>query len=132
MAGGVRPERVQEAIRQEVSNIVQFELRDTRLGFVTITNVDLTKDLRFAKIYCSVLENEKKKSTLAALKSAKGYIKSIIGDRIKLRFTPEIVFELDESYDHTRNVQDILNKINAEKKERGDVDKEGNRDNKES
>ncbi len=130
MAGGVRPERVQEAIRQEVSKIIQYELKDPRLGFTTITEVNLTKDLRFAKIYFTVLEDNKKKSTLAALNSAKGYIKSLIGERLMLRFTPEIAFELDKSFAHTQDIYHILDKINKEKEEKRDVDKKGDRGDK--
>ena len=130
MAGGVRPERVQEAIRQEISRIIQYELKDPRLGFTTITQVELTRDLRFAKIYFSVLEKNKRKSTLMGLKSARGYMKSLIGERLKLRFTPEIAFELDRSYEHTRDVCDILDKIKKEKEEKGDVDKKGNKGDK--
>ena len=73
-----RSERVQEAIRQEVSRIVQLEMKDPRLGFITITKVELTKDLRHARVYFSVLgENKDKHLTLKGLNSAKGYIKEI-------------------------------------------------------
>lgn len=111
-----RSERVQEAIRQEISRIVQLEMKDPRLGFITITKVELTKDLRYARVYFSVLgEDKDKKLTLKGLNSAKGYIKGLIADRIKLRFAPEIAFRIDESIEHTRHIDDILNKIRKEK-----------------
>ena len=117
-----RPERVQEAIRQEVSKIIQDEMRDPRLGFLTITGVVLTRDLRYARIYFSVLgEDKDKRLALKGLKNAKGYIKGLLADRIKLKFMPDIEFKIDESFEHTRHVYDILNKI---KKEREDA--EGN------
>ena len=88
-----RPGRVQEAIRQEVSRIVQNEMKDPRIGFITITKVELTKDLRYARVYFSVLGEEKeKKLALKGLNSASGYIKGLLADRIKLRFMPEVVF----------------------------------------
>jgi len=112
---GTRPERVQEAIRQEISTIIQRELRDPRIGFLTITKVELTKDLRYAKIYFSVL-GEKKDNALAlkGLNSAKGYIKGVLFDNIKLRFSPEIVFIIDDTYERTKDVFDLLNKIKKE------------------
>lgn len=113
-----RPERVQEALRQEISKIVQFELKDSRLGFITITKVDLTKDLRFAKVYFSVLGSDReKKSALAGLSSARGYIKGLMSDRVKLRFMPEIVFKPDESLERAKHIYDLLDKL---KKERGE------------
>ncbi len=117
-----RPGRVQEALRQEISRIIQTEIKDPRIGFLTVTQVELTPDLRYAKVYFSVLGEDKDKSlALKGLNSAKGYIKGLIADRIKLRFMPEISFRIDNSLEHTRNISDILNKIKKEKKnEEGD------------
>jgi ribosome-binding factor A len=120
-----RPERVQEAIRQEVSRIVQTEMRDPRLGFLTITAVELTRDLRFARIFFSVMGEEKdKKLALKGLNSAKGFIKGLLSDRIKLKFMPDIEFKIDESIEHTRKISDILDQIKKEKRnaegDRGD------------
>jgi len=113
-----RPERVQEAIRQEVSRIVQNEIKDPRLGFITITKVELTKDLRHARVYFSVLGEYKDKAlALKGLNSAKGYIRGLLSDRIKLCFAPEIAFAIDDSLEHTRKIFDILEKL---KKERDD------------
>ncbi len=111
-----RSERVQEAIRQEVSRIVQLEMKDPRLGFITITKVELTKDLRYARVYFSVLgENKDKHLTLKGLNSAKGYIKGLLSDRIKLQFMPEISFTIDQSIEHTKHIHDILEKLKKEK-----------------
>jgi ribosome-binding factor A len=115
-----RPERVQEALRQEISRIVQNEIKDPRLGFLTITGVELTRDLRFARVYFSVLGEEKaKKLALKGLVSAKGYIKGLLADRIKLKFMPEIEFKIDDSFEKTRKIFDILDRI---KKERRDAE----------
>lgn len=114
-----RPGRVQEAIRQEVSRIVHGEMKDPRIGFITITKVELTKDLRYARIYFSVLgEDKDKKLALKGLNYAKGYIKGLLADRIKLRYMPDIVFIIDESMEHTKHIYDIIERL---KKERGDA-----------
>ena len=119
-----RSERVQEALRQEISRIVHGELKDPRLGFITITGVQLTRDLRYAKVYFSVLGEAKDRSlALKGLNNAKGYIKGLIADRINLRFTPEIDFRIDEFFDEARKIRgvlDILKKEGSEKDETGD------------
>ena len=113
-----RSGRVQEAIRQEVSNIIHGQIRDPRLGFLTITGVELTKDLRYARIYFSVLgEDKEKKLALRGLNSAKGYIKGILGDRIKLRYMPDIEFKIDETLERTRHIYDLFEKIKKEKED---------------
>ena len=118
-----RPGRVQEALRQEISKIVHSEMKDPRIGFITITKVDLTKDLRYARIYFSILgEDKDKKLALRGLNNAKGYIKGLLADRIKLRFMPEIAFAIDESLGHAKHIYDILDQI---KKER--IDGKGDR-----
>ena len=117
---GMRPERVQEAIRREVSLIIQKEIKDPRLGFVTITKVEISKDLKNAHIYYIVLGEEKEaKSSRGALISAEGYIRKLIGDRIKMKFVPEIKFKPDRSMEHTRRVYEILDNIKKEKREDG-------------
>jgi ribosome-binding factor A len=124
--GKPRPERVQEALRQEVSSIVHDELKDPRLGFITITRVALTKDLRYARIYFSVLGTEsQKKRALYGLRSAKGFIKNLISERIKLKFMPEIEFKIDDSLDHAKHVLDLIEHLKKER-ESG----EGNRGDK--
>ena len=114
--GAQRPERVQEAIRQEVSKIVHEEIRDPRLGFITITAVELTRDLRYAKIYFSVLGDDKAKHlALKGLISARKYIKGLLADKINLKFMPEIEFKIDESLERTQRIYDIFEKIKKEK-----------------
>jgi len=114
-----RPERVQEAMRQEISKIIQGQIKDPRIGFLTVTKVELTKDLRYAKVFFSVLGEDKDKLlALKGLNSAKGYIRTLIADKIKLRFVPDIVFKIDESLGHTKEIYDLLDKI---KKEKGNI-----------
>jgi ribosome-binding factor A len=112
---GVRPERVQEALRHEISTVVHDHIKDPRVGFLTITKVELTKDLRYAKVYFSVLGDAKaKKRALYGLNSAKGYIKGIVGDNLKLRFTPELDFRIDDSFEKYQEIKDILDKLKKE------------------
>ncbi len=107
-----RADRVAEAIRKEVSLIIHDELRDPRLGFVTITDVKVTADLREAKISFSVLgEEEERKKTKTALDSALGFIRKLIGERISLRFVPEIMFREDRSSEYSTRIEEILNQI---------------------
>jgi len=109
---GVRSERVANAIRKEMGSILQEDLKDPRVGFTTITKVEITADLRNAKIYYSVLGDEKKKkSTEIALNNAKGYIRTLIGKRIKLRLVPEILFLADRTYEHQDRIDEILGHI---------------------
>jgi ribosome-binding factor A len=97
-----RTDRISEEIKKEVSDIIQNHIKDPRLPeFVSITGVNVTKDLRYAKVYVSVYgDNEKKNDALAALKHAAGFIRREIGQRITLRFTPEFSFKLDDSIEH--------------------------------
>jgi ribosome-binding factor A len=107
-----RLERVEEAIRKEVSLIIHDELKDPRIGFVTVIRVELTKDLRNAKIFYSVLgkEDDHKKTKLA-LDSALGYIRSLVAQRINLRFATELVFQEDHSSEYSVRIEEVLNKI---------------------
>jgi ribosome-binding factor A len=124
-----RPGRVQEALRQEISKILQGEIKDPRIGFLTVTKVELTPDLRYAKVYFSILGEDKDKfKALNGLNSAKGYIKGLLSERIKLRFIPQIEFKIDESMDHAKQIYDILEQIKKEKK----TDEEGNRGDQEA
>jgi ribosome-binding factor A len=111
-----RSERVQEALRQEISKIVQQEIKDSRIGFITITKVELTPDLRYAKVFFSILgETKDKHLALKGLNSAKGYIKGLIADRIKLRFIPELTFKIDESLAYTQDIYNLLEQIKKRK-----------------
>jgi len=107
-----RIERVTQAIKKEISQVIHEELKDPRLGFITIMRVDLAKDLRCAKIYFSVLGDDNRiKETKEGLASAQGYIRKLIAQRIKLRFVPEIIFKLDKSGEYSIHIQEELDKL---------------------
>ncbi|NLV36571.1 MAG: 30S ribosome-binding factor RbfA [Clostridiaceae bacterium] len=94
-----RTDRIAEEMKREISSIIRNELKDPRLPeMISITGVNVTRDLRIAKIFASVLgTDEEKKNAIAGLKSAAGFIRREIGQRLKLRYTPELLFELDDS-----------------------------------
>ena len=113
--GQLRVEKVQELMKQEVSQIILRELKDPRIGFVTVTSDECTGDLREAKIYVSLMGNEQQvKDCWAGLTSSLGYIRREIGKRIRLRFTPEISLAIDKSLDYSAHIQELLLKIKAE------------------
>jgi ribosome-binding factor A len=107
-----RHDRVAEAIKKEVSLIIHDELKDPRLGFVTITDVELSTNLRHAKILFSVLGNdEEHKKTQQALDSALGFIRKTLAARIRLMFAPEIIFREDRSSEYSVRIEEVLNEI---------------------
>lgn len=107
-----RQDRVAEAIRKEVSLIIHDKLKDPRVGFITITRVELSRDLRNAKILYSVLgKDEERQKTKAALESALGYIRKLIAERVNLQFAPEIIFREDASSEYSVRIQEVLNEI---------------------
>ena len=104
-----RSDRVGDLIQREISDILHRQIKDPRIGFCTIMRVDVSEDLRHAKARVSVMGSEsQQKSTLAGLKSAGGYIRREIGRRISLRHTPEIVFMLDESIEHSLRISELI------------------------
>lgn len=112
-----RVDKVKEALKEEISCILHDEINDPRIGFVTITRAEVTPDLRIAKVYYSVMEPNKKTKTGEGLKSATGYIRKLIGERLKLRFTPEISFVFDDSIEYSQHMSDLIRK--AREKDEG-------------
>lgn len=120
----MRIDRVSEAIRQEVSLIVHDELKDPRLGFVTITGVQMVPDLSYAKIFFSVLGNDEDyKKTKEALDSALGFIRRLLAQRINLRLAPEIAFFEDRSSEYSVRIQEVLDEIKGLDQERVEAKK---------
>ncbi|MBQ3433443.1 MAG: 30S ribosome-binding factor RbfA [Selenomonadaceae bacterium] len=116
MGNKLRIEKLQELIKQEMSKMLLTDLKDPRIGFVTVTDVEMTGDLREAKIYVSVMGGaEQVKSSLEGLNSALGFVRREIGQRIRLRFTPEISFALDTSLDYGDHIQKLLLQVEGDK-----------------
>lgn len=121
-----RYEKAAEQLRKEISNIIHDELNDPRLGFVTVTRVELTRDLRYAKVFFSVLgKDEDYQKTKAALDSGIGFIRRLIAERVKLQFVPEIAFKEDRSSEYSIHIEQILQEIKGK-----DESKKGNRQHK--
>jgi len=107
-----RHAKVSEALKREIGSIIHGELKDPRLGFVTITRLELTPDLRYAKVFFSVLgKEEERQKSKEALESASGFIRRLIAQRIDLRLVPEISFHEDRSAEYSIRIQEALDKI---------------------
>ncbi len=107
-----RTDRIGDQIRGEIADIIARRLNDPRIGFVTVTAVEVSEDLRHAKVFVSVYGDEKVKiQTMKGLKSASGLIRGEVGHRLKIRFTPEIAFRLDTSIEKAEHVIEILEEI---------------------
>lgn len=111
---GRRPERLAEEIREEVARMVASELKDPRIGFVTVTRVDLSSDLRYARVHVGVLGSDAERDrTLAALRQAAGFVRREIGRRLRVRYSPEIDFRYDRGLEATDRVARILKDVAA-------------------
>jgi len=114
----LRVSRVGEQIKKEIVDIVRTEVKDPRVGFVTITGVEASGDLQHANVYVSVLgDDEKRKGTMDALQKASGYIRAEVGKRIRLRRTPELHFKLDTSIDYSTRISEVLRDLKDEGEE---------------
>ena len=120
-----RLERVNQLIREEISLLIQRELKDPRLGFVTVTEVDAAKDLRTAKVYVSVLGSEAQwKESLQALESARGFIRNWLTPRLRLRAIPHLTFHADRSMAHAAHIQTVLEELRTTEPPPGASDSE--------
>lgn len=112
-----RANRVGEQMKKELGDIIGRKIKDPRIGFVTVTDVEVTGDLQQAKVFISVLgDEEQRENTLKGLAKAKGFIRTEIGNRIRLRKTPEIIFEWDESIDYGNRIDTLLHQLHKEEK----------------
>jgi ribosome-binding factor A len=117
---GRRPERLAEEIREEVARMVASELKDPRLGFVTVTRVDLAHDLGYARVHVGVLGDEREREkSLAALRSAAGFVRRELGRRLRIHHTPEIDFRYDKGLEATDRVARLLQEEAARAKPPG-------------
>lgn len=116
---GRRPERLAEQIKEEVSLIIAGEVEDPRVGFVTVTDVKLSADLRHAKIYVSVIGSENEvKGSLAALRHATGFIRYQLGAVLRMRHTPELHFAHDDAEARASRIEELLSEEAAAARER--------------
>lgn len=107
-----RTNRVAEQMKKEIGEIINQKLKDPRIGFVTVTDLDLTNDLQHATVYVTVLGDEtEKEESLIGLTKASGFVRSEVGKRIRLRKVPEVVFQFDEAHEHGNRIESILRKL---------------------
>lgn len=107
----IKIERISDALIEQISYIVSNKVKNKDINFVTITDVKVSSDLDFAKVYFTVLDDSKIDSTLKALKEASGFIRHELRDRIEIRQIPELTFVYDESINEAKKIEDIIEKI---------------------
>lgn len=118
-----RKGRINEELQRELSNLIRT-LKDPRVQqtMVSVTKVEATGDLRYAKVYISVLDKDKSKETLKGLKSAGGFLRREIGSRLQLRYTPELVFEEDDSIAYGAKMYDLLKSLEVKEEKNHEND----------
>jgi ribosome-binding factor A len=113
--GKQRAERLAELLKKEISDILLKEVKDPRIGFVSLTDIEVSGDLRHANVYVSVYGNEEERqASMKGLEKATGYIRKLIGERIKVYHTPEIIFKYDNSLEHGAYISRLIDKVKEE------------------
>ena len=119
-----RLERVKVELKKEISKILHDDLKDPRIGFITVTRIDLTPDLKNAKVYFSILGDDINRNLcVEGIQSAAGYIRKLIGQRLNLRYTPELSFRLDESAEYIMELEKTFERLRNESKNNQKSDK---------
>ena len=119
-----RVERVGVIIQRELSELIQRGLKDPRVSFCTVTQVEVSSDLKYADVKVSVIGDQKqKRGAMAGLKSAAGFLRREVGQRIGLRYAPELRFQLDYSVDDLMKIDQLLKQVHAEEESALDFDK---------
>jgi len=104
-----RIDRISEEVRREIDKIIREDVRDPRVGgMFSIVRCEVTRDLKFCKVRVSVLEADKREPMIAALKNAAGFIRRELGHRVQLRYTPELIFEMDNNIEYAARINQIL------------------------
>jgi len=107
-----RTDRIEEEIKKVVSKLIDQELKDPRLtGLISVTKVEVTKDLKYCKIFVSMLASKDEAAAMEALKSSAGYVRREVGANVRMFATPEIKFELDNSMEYGAHIQNIINEL---------------------
>ena len=116
MKNNNRISRINDEIMKELSQIIRFEVKDPRINAMTsVIRVDTTTDLKYCKVFVSVLGNEEEKqNVMKGLKNAGGFIRHLVAERINLRFTPELQFKLDESTEYAIHMSQLMEQVAKE------------------
>lgn len=111
--------RIDEEYRKELSQIISYDLKNPNVtGMISVTKVKVTPDLKYAKVYVSILNSKNIKDTMDGLKKSSGYIRTELAKRINLRNTPEIIFEIDDSMEYGARIDSILREIIPDEKQK--------------
>lgn len=114
----LKQERMDQILKKEISRILQFELKNPKLGFVTVTDVECTRDMSQAKVYVSFLgKQERNDAGMRVLRASKGFIRSTLAKNIKARKMPDLIFVQDTSLEHGARIESILTDINHQQNE---------------
>ncbi|MEI8175969.1 MAG: 30S ribosome-binding factor RbfA [Candidatus Omnitrophota bacterium] len=114
-----RADKIGGALKKKVSQIIQAHVRDPRVGFITVTDVKMSADMKYVKIFFTALGDEKvKKSALIGLKQATGFIRKHVADEMSLRFVPDITFKYDDTFEYGQHINELLERIKKEEEER--------------
>jgi len=107
--------RLGDQLQVELADLIQRELKDPRVGFVTVTEVRMSPDLKHARVYVSVYEGEeeKKQESITALQRAEGFLRHSLGRRLRLRYVPALRFVVDDTLDHSARIDELLEDSNA-------------------
>lgn len=120
-----RIDRISEQVRREVDRIIREDISDPRVqGTFSVTRADVTRDLRYAKIYVSILEEENRKPMMAALKKAAGFVRHQLRENMIIRSSPEILFELDQNIEYGIHIASVLKQVQAEESSYDNADEE--------
>ena len=115
MGKSIKQKRLEGTIRKNISDIIQFGLKDPNVGFVTITDVHVSNDHSFAKVFVTFLgKDARAQAGLKALNRAKGFIRSELSQRLDIRRTPELIFVLDETEMKARHIDEIIHNLHVE------------------
>lgn len=110
----LKADKIAGIIQKEVSEIIQFQLKDPKIGFITITDVTVTGDLSIAKVYVSFLgQQAREEAGMKALDRSKGYIRSELAKRMTIRKVPQLVFKIDDALEKGNKIEKIIHKINS-------------------
>ncbi len=111
----IKIDRIASNFVKEISYILANEIKNQDIHFVTVTDCKVTNDLSFAKVYVTVLDQEKKEATMEALNNAAGFIRKMLADRVDVRHIPELSFVYDESIDYGKKIETIIEQIHEDK-----------------
>ncbi|MGQ9569558.1 MAG: 30S ribosome-binding factor RbfA [Thermodesulfovibrionales bacterium] len=103
-----RSQKVSDLLRKEIADIIMNKLKDPRIGFTTVTGVDVTDDLKMARIYVSILKEEERNTSIEILNSAKNFVRSELSKRLRMKFIPTVEFRLDTSIEYGYRIERLL------------------------